>query len=74
MLSIFNAYIEYDLESKMYIGIVPSIKGAHTQASTLDELNKNLQEVILLCLEEGEKINNILKSKFIGIQQVEVEL
>jgi predicted RNase H-like HicB family nuclease len=30
---------------------VPGIPGAHTQAATLDELQRNLKEVIELCLE-----------------------
>jgi len=46
------AYIELDPETNLYVGIVPSIPGAHTQAATLDELQQNLQEVVELCLEE----------------------
>ena len=46
------AYIERDPETGLYIGTVPEIVGAHTQAETLDELQKNLKEVIGLCLEE----------------------
>ncbi|MFH1777030.1 MAG: type II toxin-antitoxin system HicB family antitoxin [Candidatus Omnitrophota bacterium] len=36
----------------MYVGIVHGIPGAHTQAENLDKLQKNLKEVIELCLEE----------------------
>ena len=36
----------------MYVGIVPGIPGAHTQAKTLDELQKKLKEVVELCLEK----------------------
>jgi predicted RNase H-like HicB family nuclease len=46
----FSAYVEWDLESALYVGIVPGIPGAHTQAATLDELQKNLKEVLELCL------------------------
>jgi predicted RNase H-like HicB family nuclease len=46
------AYIERDLETGLYVGTVPEITGAHTQAETLDELQKNLKEVVELCLEE----------------------
>ncbi len=54
-----TAYIEKDPETGLYVGIVPGIPGAHTQAETLDELQENLKEVIELCLEELEpKINN----------------
>jgi len=48
----FIAYIEWDPETQQYVGIIPGVPGAHTQAETLDELRKNLQEVLELCLEE----------------------
>ncbi|MBC7264119.1 MAG: type II toxin-antitoxin system HicB family antitoxin [Chloroflexi bacterium] len=48
----FAAYLEWDPETKLYVGIVPGIPGAHTQGATLDELQKNLKEVLELCLEE----------------------
>ena len=47
-------YIEKDPETGLYVGFVPGIPGAHTQAETLDELQINLKEVIELCLEEKE--------------------
>ncbi len=48
----FTAEIIRDKETDQYIGLVPGLPGAHTQAPTLDELNHNLQEVIQLCLQE----------------------
>ncbi|WP_193197062.1 type II toxin-antitoxin system HicB family antitoxin [Nostoc sp. MG11] len=48
----FTAYVEYDSVKKLYVGIVPGILGAHTQAESLDELQENLKEVIELCLAE----------------------
>ena len=48
----FTAYIEYDPETNLYVGIVPSVPGAHTQGVTLEELRVNLQEVLALCLAE----------------------
>ena len=50
----FTAHIEQDPESGLYIGMVPSIQGAHTQAKSLDELRVNLIEVVELCMEELE--------------------
>jgi len=47
-----TGYIEKDPETGLYVGIVPGIPGAHTQAQTLDELRDNLKEVVELCLEE----------------------
>ena len=52
MKSKIVAYIERDIDSGMYIAILPGIPGAHTQAETLDELQIKLKEVIELCLEE----------------------
>ena len=67
-------YIEKDSETGLYVGFVPCIPGAHTQAETLDELQKNLKEVVELCLEEmdTEAKNNL--PEFVGIQQVEVSV
>ena len=45
-------YIEKDPETGLYVGTVPGIPGAHTQAKTLDQLKDNLKEVVELCLEE----------------------
>ncbi len=68
----FIAYVEYDPESKLYIGLIPSIPGVHTAAETLDELREKLKEVTSLCLEEtGEKVEDV---EFIGIQNIEVEV
>ncbi len=48
----FTAYIEWDPETRQYVGIVPGIPGAHTQAETLDGLRENLKEVLGLCPQE----------------------
>ena len=68
----FTAQIERDTESGLYIGIIPNLPGAHTQAASLDELNKNLKEVIELCLAEmtAEELKNI--PEFIGMQQFSI--
>jgi predicted RNase H-like HicB family nuclease len=67
-----TAYIEKDPETGMYVAIVPGITGAHTQAKTLDELQKNLKEVIELCLEEMSPEDREKLPEFVGVQQVEV--
>jgi predicted RNase H-like HicB family nuclease len=51
-----TAYVEYDLESKLYVGMVPGIRGAHTQAATLDELQDKLKEVLELCMQEWSSL------------------
>jgi predicted RNase H-like HicB family nuclease len=53
----FSAYVEWDAESALCLGIVPGIPGAHTQAATLDELQRNMKEVLELCLEEYEEVS-----------------
>ena len=68
----FLAYIERDPETGLYIGSVPEIPGAHTQAETLDELRENLKEVVELCLEEMDSEEKKQIPEFIGIQQIEV--
>lgn len=71
----FTAQIERDTETGLYIGYIPSLPGAHTQAETLDELHKNLEEVAILCLEElAENDLDKIQSEFIGTQQVMVSV
>ena len=53
-MTTLTAYIEYDPETKLYVGVVPGLPGAHTQAATLDELRENLKEVTELVLEQDE--------------------
>jgi predicted RNase H-like HicB family nuclease len=67
-----TAYIEKDKETSLYVAIVPAIPGAHTQAETLDELQKNLREVIELCLDEMDPESKRLLPEFVGIQQIEI--
>ncbi|MGH8000903.1 MAG: type II toxin-antitoxin system HicB family antitoxin [Brasilonema sp.] len=71
IMKTFTAYIEWDSETKLYVGIVPGIPGAHTQGATLDELKANLQEVLELCLEEYKDSLEDLP-QFVGLQQIEV--
>lgn len=66
----FNIVIEQD-EDGYYIGSVPELPGCHTQAKSLDELNKRIIEAIELYLEVDKyRINKTIK--FIGFQKVEV--
>jgi predicted RNase H-like HicB family nuclease len=68
----FTAYVEWDPDTKLYVGTVPGIPGAHTQGATLDEMQINLTEVLSLCIEERSfEIDD--SPRFVGIQQVEVD-
>jgi predicted RNase H-like HicB family nuclease len=65
----FNVIIERDAEG-YYIGTVPSLKGCHTQARSLDELMVRIREAIELCLEvQGDKLESL---DFVGVQKVTV--
>lgn len=69
----FTAYVEWDAETKLYVGVFPGIPGAHTQGATLDELQRNLKEVLELCLEELKGSVDELP-QFVGLQQIEVSV
>jgi predicted RNase H-like HicB family nuclease len=65
----FTAVIERCPDTGLFVGYVPGFPGAHSQGETLDELQKNLAEVIAMLLEDGEPK---LESEFIGTQKVQV--
>ncbi|MEB2340510.1 MAG: type II toxin-antitoxin system HicB family antitoxin [Flavobacteriia bacterium] len=67
-----TAHVERDPETGLYIGMVPSIPGAHTQAKSLDELQANLKEVVELCMEEmtPEDIDGL--PQFVGLQSFSI--
>ena len=66
----FTVIIERDEEGYL-VGSVPSLKGCHTQAKSMDELLERMKEAILLCLEvEGEEAAEPLE--LVGIQRLAV--
>ena len=65
----FTAVVERDADTGLYVGYVPGLPGAHTQAESLDELNLNLREVVAMLLEDGDRA---LEAEFVGIQTVRV--
>ncbi len=68
----FPVIIERD-ENGYYVGKVPSLRSCYTQAKTLPELYKRLNEVISLCLEVEQKIfkDKVEQNEFIGVHQLE---
>ena len=66
-MKIFTAIIEHCLDTGLYVGYVPGFPGAHSQGETLDELSKNLNEVLQMLLEDGEPK---LETEFVGIQNI----
>jgi predicted RNase H-like HicB family nuclease len=64
----FTVIIERD-EEGLFVGTVPSLRGCHTQARSLDELMERIKEAIQLCLEvEGDLAPEQLQ--LIGVQKV----
>ena len=59
----YTAVIERCPDTGLLVGYVPGFPGAHSQGETLDELQRNLEEVIGMLLEDGEPR---LESEFVG--------
>ena len=68
-MKVYSAVIERCPQTGLLVGFVPGFPGAHSQGETLDEVNRNLQEVIEMLLEDGDPV---LESEFVGVQNVEV--
>ncbi len=69
LVRVFNAVVERDPETGLYVGYVPGWPGAHSQGASLDELQANLREVVLMLLEDGDPK---LDSEFVGVQTLRV--
>lgn len=65
----YTAVIERCPDTSLFVGYVPGFPGAHSQGETLEELNRNLAEVIAMLLEDGEPH---LEAEFVGTQSVTV--
>jgi len=63
----FSVVIEKD-EDGYFVASVPTLRGCHTQAKSLDVLMKRIKEAIELCLEVEEPAN----TEFVGVQRVAV--
>jgi len=50
----FSVVVEKCPQTGLYVGYVSDLFGAHAQAETLDELQKNLCEVLTMLLEDGK--------------------
>lgn len=65
----FTVVIERDEEGN-YLASFPALQGCHTQAKNLNMLMKRSREVVELCLESGEEVDDSLE--FVGIHQISV--
>jgi predicted RNase H-like HicB family nuclease len=65
----FTVVIERD-EDGYYVGTVPTLRGCHTQAKTLDTLMKRIREAAEVCLEsEGDAGHSL---ELVGVQQISI--
>jgi predicted RNase H-like HicB family nuclease len=62
---VISSIIERD-EDGYFVASVPTLRGCHTQAKSLDTLMKRIREAIELCLEVEKPMSN----EFIGGQKV----
>lgn len=65
----FEFVVERDPETGLLVGYVHGWPGAHTQGVDGDGLQRNLEEVIELLLEEGEPKP---ESEFVGVRKIRV--
>lgn len=65
----YTAVVERCPITRLYVGYVPGLPGAHSQGETLDELNDNLREVIALILKDGVPD---MDAEYVGTQTVTV--
>ena len=66
----FTAVIERDPDTGLLVGYVPGFPGAHSQGSSMEELHRNLREVIALLLEDGEPT---MEGEFVGTHLVTID-
>ena len=64
----FSVVIEKD-EDGFFVASVPSLRGCHTQAKSLDKLMLRIKDAIELCLELQAEPP---ATKFIGVQRIAV--
>ena len=62
-----TAVVERCPDTGLYVGYVPGFPVACSQAESLDELKRNLEEVIGMLLEEERPL---LEAQFVGTQPI----
>ena len=67
----FTVLIEQD-EDGIYVAKVPDIQGCYTQGKTVQQVMERIKEAIQVCLEADKE--QPPQMKFVGLQQVEVNL
>lgn len=62
----FYVIIERD-EDGLFVGEVPQLKACYSQGETIDELMRNIKEVVELCLEEQDETSPL---EFVGVHKL----
>ena len=65
----FSFVVERDPQTGLLVGYVPGWPGAHTQGDDMEDLQRNLLEVIEMLLQDGEPA---LESEFVGVRTIQV--
>ncbi len=65
----FIVVVERDADTGLFVGRVPGWPGAHSQGDTIEELHRNLQEVIRMLLDDGEPK---FASEFVGTSTITI--
>lgn len=65
----YTAVVERCPDTGLYVGYIPGFAGAHSQGETLEELNRNLREVVEMILDDGTPT---MEAEFVGTQVVVV--
>lgn len=66
----FYVVIEKD-EDGFFVGEVSALKGCYAQGRNVDELMRNMRDVIAMCLED--ETDPVIQNEFIGVQKVSIE-
>jgi antitoxin HicB len=56
----FTAVVEKCPDTGLYTGYIPGFPGAHSQGDSLDELRRNLEEVVAMLLEDVKAFDHRL--------------
>lgn len=68
-MRVYTAVVEQCYDTGLYVGYVPGFPVAHSQGGTLDELQRNMHEVIEMLLEDGEPD---MDAVFVGTQSITI--
>jgi predicted RNase H-like HicB family nuclease len=70
MQATYTAVIERCTATRLYVGYIPGLVGAHSQGASVQELTENLREVVAMLLEDGVPLQ---ESEFVATQQLVLE-